>query len=123
MIRGNSRKSFYLHCVNGIYNFLHLVKIAAALLNCVHDIIFINKCHECFVFTFYYFDYLAHWSQIQFLEGHSSIPVRGTSRFPFKRVTLSWTRGPFFDLLKWRPLVDRPFQSRIHETTRPNPFK
>ncbi len=74
-----------------------------------------------------------------------SVSVRGTSRFPFKRVTVWWTRAPFFDLLTpkqgrtvtglFRPAegvpprhrlriwLDRTLASRVHETARPNLFK
>ncbi len=74
-----------------------------------------------------------------------SVSVRGTSRFPFKRVTVWWTRGPFFDILtpkqgrtftgRFRPTegipprqifqfrLDPTLANRVHETARPNPFK
>ncbi len=74
-----------------------------------------------------------------------SVSVRGTSRFPFKRVMVWWTCAPFFDLLTpkqgrtvtglFRPAegvpsrhrlrirLNRTLPSRVHETARPNPFK
>ncbi len=75
----------------------------------------------------------------------TSVSVRGTSRFPFKHVTVWWTRAPFFDLLTpkqvrtvtrlFRPVegvplrqifqfqLDPTLANRVHETARPNPFK
>ncbi len=79
-------------------------------------------------------------------RGRATFRLRtGTSRFSFKRVMVWWTRAPFFDLLTpkqgrtvtrlFRPAegvpsrqiyqfrLDPTFATRVHETTRPNPFK
>ncbi len=69
-----------------------------------------------------------------------SVSIQGTSRFPFKRVTVWWTRAPFFDLLTskegrkvtglFRPVegvpsrqrfqfrLDRTLASRVYKTVR-----
>ncbi len=74
-----------------------------------------------------------------------SVSVRGTSRFPFKRVTVWWTCAPFFELLTpkqgrtvtrlFRPVegvpsrqifkfqLDPTLANRVQETARSNPFK